>query len=191
MSAPRAAGCRECPEPDHRTGRRGDEAQSCQAGSDHTGLLKEHEELLTEERRRELLSRAANGGPRPFPRQAGEEREKVSLGHQPQRGDGEQRRDRGPDRQGGDSKRSRLRNPAADGVASGDVPGNEHRHLGHDSIGESNRRRKVRELLEAVGNLPRLIELRAAERTFPHVRSEGGQTKAPLAVDEEIDLVGK
>jgi hypothetical protein len=49
----------------------------------------------------------------------------------------------------------------------------------------------VWELLEAIGDMPRLIELRPTERTVAHVRTEGGQAKAPLAVDEEIDLVGK
>jgi hypothetical protein len=49
----------------------------------------------------------------------------------------------------------------------------------------------VWKLLEAVGDLPCLIELRPTERTVPHVRTKGGQAKAPLAVDEEIDLVGK
>jgi hypothetical protein len=46
-------------------------------------------------------------------------------------------------------------------------------------------------LLEGVGDLPRLIELPATCRAFADVRAEGGQTKAPLAVDEEIDLVRK
>jgi hypothetical protein len=49
----------------------------------------------------------------------------------------------------------------------------------------------VRELLEAIGDLPCLIELRPTERTVTYVRTKGGQTKPPLAVDEEIDLVGK
>jgi hypothetical protein len=46
-------------------------------------------------------------------------------------------------------------------------------------------------LLEPVGDLPRLVEFRPARRAVAHVCAEGGQTKAPLAVDEEIDLVGK
>jgi hypothetical protein len=49
----------------------------------------------------------------------------------------------------------------------------------------------VGKLLEAVGDLPCLIELRSAARAFADVRAEGGQPKAPLAVDEEIDLVRK
>jgi hypothetical protein len=49
----------------------------------------------------------------------------------------------------------------------------------------------VGKLLEPVGNVPCLIELRTAGRTFADVRAERGKTKAPLAVDEEIDLVRK
>jgi hypothetical protein len=49
----------------------------------------------------------------------------------------------------------------------------------------------VGKLLEARGDQPGLIELRSTGRAFLHVRTEGGQAKAPLAVDEEIDLVGK
>jgi hypothetical protein len=49
----------------------------------------------------------------------------------------------------------------------------------------------VGQLLESVGNLASLLELVPARRTFPDVRAEGGKPKAPLAVDEEIDLVRK
>jgi hypothetical protein len=49
----------------------------------------------------------------------------------------------------------------------------------------------VGKLLEAIGDLPGLIELRSTGRAVTDVRAEGGQAEAPLAVDEEIDLVGK
>jgi hypothetical protein len=46
-------------------------------------------------------------------------------------------------------------------------------------------------LLEPLGDLQRLVHLGSTGGALAHVRAQGGQTKPPLAVDEEIDLVGK
>jgi hypothetical protein len=49
----------------------------------------------------------------------------------------------------------------------------------------------MRKLLQPSGDLLRFLELGPARRAFSDVRTKRSQTKAPLAVDEEIDLVGK
>jgi hypothetical protein len=49
----------------------------------------------------------------------------------------------------------------------------------------------MRQLLERVRDPARLLDLGPAGRALANVRAEGGQAKAALAVDEEIDLVGE
>ena len=49
----------------------------------------------------------------------------------------------------------------------------------------------MRELLQRFGNGAGLLDLAATGRALADVRAQGSQAKAPLAVDEEINLVGK
>jgi len=68
------------------------------------------------------------------------------------------------------------------------MPGHEDRDLRHDGIGKAERGRELRELLDRIGDETGVLEPRQAIGTSPNVRLEGGNAKALLVIEEEVDL---
>ena len=68
------------------------------------------------------------------------------------------------------------------------MPWNVDGDLRHDRIGEAERGREVGQLLDRVGHDARLLEAGETVRAGTNVCLEGGNAKALLVVEEEVDL---
>ena len=191
MSNPRAAGRSEGAEPDDRARGRGYKAEQGEGGPNESSLLKQNEKLFPEQGGGQLARRIADERPNALTGKSGRQGDQVALANEPQRGHGQQRGDRRPNNKRGHTKRPRLGSPSHDGVARGDMPRHEDRHPRHHPVRKTDGGGKMRELLQRFGNGAGLLDLPPAAGALTDVRAEGGQAKAPLAVDEEINLVGK
>src|SRR6185437_13110232 len=71
------------------------------------------------------------------------------------------------------------------------MPGNEHRHLRHDPIGEGVGRREVGHVLDGVDDRTGVFDLGATVAAITNVGLQGCDPEAHLVIEEEIDLVWK
>jgi hypothetical protein len=119
---------------------------------------------------------------------ASSEDEEIGSTRDPKNGNGE---DGGHGRGHSESRhtcRPRRWYPGLDAIPSRDMPGHEDRDLRHDGIGKAERGRELRELLDRIGDETGVLEPRKAIGTRPNVRLEGGNAKALLVIEEEVDL---
>ena len=100
--------------------------------------------------------------------------------------------DRGAqDGRGRGAGRAGLGEPADHRVARGDVGRHEHRHLGHDPVGQPRVRGEVGQRLQGVHHDAGVVEPRSALVALGDVRTKRGDAESGFAVDQQVDLVGE
>ena len=185
-------------------GRRGDGSKSehgCSSRSEKTEKRREQhggaqlldcdERPVAKERDAQLARRTADELAQTVANEAGGEHQHVGLGGNPEDADGKYRRDARGEPESGNTGGTGLGDPLAHGIPRGNVPRDEHRHLGHDAAGEIVRRGEAGELLQRIGHETRFLQATLAVCTLPYVRLEGCNAKTLLAIEEQIELSRK